>query len=225
MDKSDKDARALVDGSYAIVTGLLGLDCEHDCPTELHPVYVMAIRVKDDPADETWAIFVRNWGNEGFCSQSQHYLDLFNNTYTLRLPWRGGASAVAVIDSQFKTTANARVSGPTVSYGEEQGVVLSFALPRPEDRGRINGELHLRWTEVNPRVLAEEARSPGRRRRRPRGGGGGRERGEPTRGAARQDDAGAAHEPPGEPPEEGPRPRHDRPAEGGTGPADGARGP
>ncbi len=157
VDKSDKDAQALVNGSYAIVTGLLGLDCEHSCATELHPVYVMAIRVKDDPADETWAIFVRNWGNEGFCSQSQHYLDLFNNTYTLRLPWRSGASAVTVTESLFKTTANARVSGPSVAYGAEQGVVLTFSLPRPEDRGRVNGEVHLRWTEVNARAVVEEA--------------------------------------------------------------------
>jgi hypothetical protein len=50
---------------FALVTGLIGLDCEHDCHIEIHPVYAMAIRVKDDPSDETWAIFVRDFGTEG----------------------------------------------------------------------------------------------------------------------------------------------------------------
>jgi hypothetical protein len=157
VDRSDRDARTMVDGRFAIVTGLMGLDCEHSCPTELHPVYAMAIRVKDDPADETWAVFVRNWGNEGFCSQSQHYLDLLGGTYTLRLPWRGGASDVTITRSQFKTSPNARVSGPSLAYGPYHGVVLTFTLPRPEDRGRINGEVHLRWAGINTRALLAEA--------------------------------------------------------------------
>jgi hypothetical protein len=80
VDSGDANARPLVDGSYAIVTGLMGLDCEHSCSTELHPVWAMAVRVKSDPADVVWAIFVRNWGNEGFCSQDQHYLDLIGGT-------------------------------------------------------------------------------------------------------------------------------------------------
>jgi hypothetical protein len=73
----------MIEGRFAIVTGLFGLDCAHsdtDSSTELHPVYAMTILVNDNPADQLWAIFARNWGDEGFCSTSQHYLDLLNLT-------------------------------------------------------------------------------------------------------------------------------------------------
>ncbi len=83
--------QVLKDRSFAIVTGLFGLDCAHsvtDFNTELHPVYAMAIMVDDNPADQLWAIFVRNWGDEGFCSTKPHPLDL--QTYSFRLPWKEG---------------------------------------------------------------------------------------------------------------------------------------
>jgi hypothetical protein len=35
---------------------------------------------------------------------------------------------------------------------------LTFALPRPEDRGRVNGEVHLKWSGVNIRTFAAEVR-------------------------------------------------------------------
>ncbi|MGH8247648.1 MAG: hypothetical protein ACREUU_14610 [Gammaproteobacteria bacterium] len=40
--------------------------------------------VKTDPADEVWAIFVRNWGDEGFCSDKQHLLD--RRMVSIRIP-------------------------------------------------------------------------------------------------------------------------------------------
>src|SRR6266849_9857038 len=90
-DESDEKAKEVVDGKFAIVTGLIGLDCAHSCSTESHPVYAMAIHVEDDPADDVWAMFVRNWGNEGFCSDKDHQFAFTDNTYTFRLPWRPGA--------------------------------------------------------------------------------------------------------------------------------------
>jgi hypothetical protein len=138
----------MIDGKYAIITGLMGFDCEHDCGAELHPVYALAIRVKDDPADEVWAIFVRNWGNEGYCGTSQHLLPL--TSYTFRLPWRPGASAVNVVwgpnATQFLTN-DSNATGPNVTYAVGGGVQVNFTLSPPhEDGTRINGQLHLQWT-------------------------------------------------------------------------------
>jgi hypothetical protein len=121
----------------------VGLDCEHSCATELHPVYAMAIHVNDSPSDDVWAIFVRNWGNEGYCSQDQHYLDV--NAFTFRLPWRPGATSVVVKTATFQTN-DARVSGPAVAPASNQGVLVTFTLPAPEAGARVNGELHLQWT-------------------------------------------------------------------------------
>ncbi len=70
VDHDALKATPFLEWKYAIVSGLYGLDCEHSCHPELHPVYAMAILVQDDPNDEVWAIFVRNWGNEGFCSRN-----------------------------------------------------------------------------------------------------------------------------------------------------------
>src|SRR5262249_49496200 len=85
VDDSNARARQMIDGSFAIVTGLVGLDCEHTCGNELHPVRALAMNVQPSIDDDLWAIFVRNWGNEGFCGTSQHFIYFPNNLYTVRL--------------------------------------------------------------------------------------------------------------------------------------------
>lgn len=87
----------------AIVTGLLNLDCVHECHTELHPVFAMALRAKSEVEyvhakkeqgaksiadDDPWLIFVRNAGNEGDCSQDEHYLNRTEYTFFLPAPPR-----------------------------------------------------------------------------------------------------------------------------------------
>jgi hypothetical protein len=132
-------------GRYAIVTGLLGLEMVHGGSPELHPVWAIAIRVEDsDPADEVWAIFVRRWGNEGFCSGNQHALpNLVNNTFTFRLPWRPGATDVQIGDATiFK--ANYDNSSGTAQAVQNQGLLVSFPAPSGDDN-LLEGELHLRW--------------------------------------------------------------------------------
>jgi len=150
-DLSNKSAalKSMVNGRDAIVTGLLGLDCSHDCASELHPVWAMAIRVNDDPADETWAIFVRRWGNEGFCSRDQHYLDdLQGNEYTFRLPWKTNASSVSLTPDTMLRCRFGQAAGPRVTSVPNVGLLVSFFLPVPDsdDGEEINGELHLQWT-------------------------------------------------------------------------------
>ncbi|PYQ05685.1 MAG: hypothetical protein DMF82_07970 [Acidobacteria bacterium] len=58
--------KRLIDGKPAIISGYTSVDCEHHCVSELHPTWVLAIHVQDDPDDDVWAVFMRNWGNEGF---------------------------------------------------------------------------------------------------------------------------------------------------------------
>jgi len=147
------DPTLFVNGSEAVVTGLLGIDTQHGPHTELHPAWAMAIhdRYAQSPNDDVWAIFARNWGNEGLCSGSQWNLDL--QTITLRLPWRKGATSVSVAKSSFLfgpddlSAANkALVSGPAVTpLPDKTGVLVTFTLPPPLAHARINGELHLQW--------------------------------------------------------------------------------
>jgi hypothetical protein len=143
VDNGDASARALIDGKTAIFIGLAGLDCEHGCATEMHPVYAMAIHVNSDPQDDTWAIFVRNWGDEGYCSQDQHPLD--TNRIAFMIP-HAAASAVQVNVATTFLTNNAQLSGPGVSLVLGQGAIVEFNLPSPDAGARANGELHLQWT-------------------------------------------------------------------------------
>lgn len=99
-------------------------------------------------------MFIRRWGNEGFCSGDQHYLtDLPADTYTFRLPWRPGASSVNVAsDTTFSQTLSG-ASGPGVQWAPNEGVLVSFILPAPQvlpivgcsGCNIIYGELHLQW--------------------------------------------------------------------------------
>jgi hypothetical protein len=102
-----------VNGKLAIVSGLFSLDFEHSIHSELHPVFAMAIRVKEDPTDETWVLFARRFGNEGFCSSHIHYLDyLPDNRFIFRLPLEWGANATLTSqDSNFTPESDA----PSVS--------------------------------------------------------------------------------------------------------------
>ena len=164
VDSSDAAARSLINGRYSVVMGLLGLDCAHSCGSELHPVWVLAVRVNDSPTDETWAMFVRNWGNEGFCGDQQHYLDL--QTIRVRLPWHPGASSVSVLASEFLTNS-AQVTGPSLEPATNQNVSVVFTLPPPESHARVNGVLHLQWNGAAIPTAAATSAGPASATARP----------------------------------------------------------
>src|SRR5258706_2093381 len=144
----------------AIVTGLLGMDRQHDNSDdhhvgaiEVHPVCALAARVNEDPSDETWALFARNWGNEGYCSDGQWWLGL--DTMKILIPWRTGATQGPAIDGTFSIVNAVDEADFTrnVSYtvNPSSGILLSFRLkPQPQDEPDedgtvIEGEIHLHW--------------------------------------------------------------------------------
>ncbi len=137
--------KRLIDGKPAIISGYTSVDCEHHCVSELHPTWVLAIHVQDDPDDDVWAVFMRNWGNEGFCSSAQHEVSWPRDRFTLTLPWRAGAAAVELHDA---TRFLANAEGVSGWWRDEPGeaVTLTLALPPPSARTRVHGELHLRWS-------------------------------------------------------------------------------
>jgi hypothetical protein len=152
--------RALFAGRYAIVIGLLGLDVQHDAHTELHPIYAMALRRTEnpilqtvDPKRDCWAIFARNWGNEGFCSNHDHPLPV--DHITLHLPAPVGATAVTEISRDFKSSGTTAVSEVGLV---EDGAEITMFLGRPDDRTHVNGEVCLSWAAPPgaqpPRVAA-----------------------------------------------------------------------
>ncbi len=134
-----------IKGKRALLTGLMNLDCEHGSTTELHPLWTMAIHLRDTDADDVWILMVRNWGNEGFCSSEQHYLErLPSDQFTLRLPWRNKATSVSV-DTQTSKFYGDQVPPPQVTYRTNDAAFVRFKLPAADKRALSLGELHLKW--------------------------------------------------------------------------------
>lgn len=155
----DKSAiRSMLTGRV-VVTGLIGIDNEHEAHAEVHPVYGIALQTADAPAGEdVWAVFVRNWGDEGFCSQDRHYVDLPRNRFVLEIPWPGGATGVDInypqpgdtssVTRSFRTNSSQAAVGVPIVLPDRRVVRLTFELPPPQESGRIAGEVHLRWANV-----------------------------------------------------------------------------
>jgi hypothetical protein len=146
---------------HTILTGMFGLDGEHGLKAELHPVYALATRqdgVSTSPSDEPWLMFIRNQGDEGFCSSN--IWDSGFEDYTFHLPWRSGMTSVAVNwdKTQFDLTDGA--SGPTLAMvrppAKDAGVYVTFHLGAPVPESGVfspgasvpfvNGALHLIWS-------------------------------------------------------------------------------
>lgn len=156
--------KQMIGNGRSIVTGLMGLDSEHRGYSELHPVFLIAIEVNPDPADNTWLIFARNWGNEGFCSHKMHRLAVTNLSVLLPLnPKVTNPTAVDLISSAEKPSQfysvpdDACPTNSAFSFDPRKGVRVDFALPDVSSppspfKGPITyGEVHLKWTgTVNP---------------------------------------------------------------------------
>jgi hypothetical protein len=135
----------------AVVAGLFNLDCEHDCRSELHPVYALAIQTNDSLDDNTWALFVRNWGNGGSCSGDNHQLELSGNVIRVLLPSQGQKPATILLNkTEFGISPGSNINFPDVGFFPGQGYVLSFTLPDPKTRPLAELVLHLQWPAGTP---------------------------------------------------------------------------
>lgn len=162
----------MLSSRYAVVTGLLGMDTAHTPPksdnggeTEIHPTWAMAVRVKDDPTDETYAFMARNWGDEGYCADGTQ-LTLNRNYISILLPWRPGARSLDGWSGEFSIVNAPDSNLPNnvmVTRAGASGLLLTFKLQQqpqdePDEDGTVTeGEIHLQWTVggVNqPPVLA-----------------------------------------------------------------------
>jgi len=172
---NEADKEALSSG-HTILTGMFGLDGEHDLKAELHPLYAMATRIPRDnldtePDNEAWLMFVRNQGDEGYCSSK--VWDAGFEDYTVRLPWRKCADSVSVDWDRTDFEGTDGTSGPTVAAipdpSPNAGVYVSFHLGPPvhtsyifdpgASRPFIDGVLHLKWNQPAPGTLASHGLS------------------------------------------------------------------
>jgi hypothetical protein len=122
----NKKVKAMIDSTAAnaVVTGLFGLDCEHDCKPELHPIYLMGLRTPgklDKP--ERWAVFARNAGNEGYCASKKHSLG--REELHLLLPNRV-AKLIAGTAKFYGTRTN--MKAPVITPVTGVGLLITFRV-------------------------------------------------------------------------------------------------
>lgn len=81
-------------GLEGVAIGVVGLDGVHGANTELHPLYAIAVRLQQTQqpgvVQEKWAFFLRNFGDEGTCSEITWNWDATD--FFIPLEWPAGAT-------------------------------------------------------------------------------------------------------------------------------------
>ncbi len=122
---SNDAANAMVAGGSAIIIGLSGLDCEHGCIPELHPVYALAIRLPDS----------------GYCGTNQEPLPV--DRLTIRIP-RPNAVDLNMTSWEMDSTDSA-ASATVGAIPAGGGAWISVALPTPDKEAVVSGEFTFQW--------------------------------------------------------------------------------
>lgn len=133
-----------------VITGLFNLDCEHDCRSEMHPVYALAIETNDTRDDDTWAIFVRNWGDGGSCSRYNHQLELADNEISVLIPSKSAKEAKIPLGQIEFAVSDPDIKFPAIGFIPGMGYILTFKLTDPKDRPLAELVLHLQWPASAP---------------------------------------------------------------------------
>ncbi len=180
VDTSDQAGIDMLTSRTAIVTGLLGMDTGHEPPgapddvggeTEIHPIWAMAARVKDDSsiqaniANETWMFMARNWGDEGYCADGTQWT-LATDKISILIPWKAGATKIDGLSGVFNIVNPPDSNLPnnvSVTYAGTSGLLLTFKLNQPgdepdEDGTVTEGELNIKWS--GERLVANAVSNP-----------------------------------------------------------------
>jgi hypothetical protein len=169
VDISHVAALSMADHRKASVTGLVGLDCRHGCKSEVHPVWGFALSVAPNPlvtgqvpGEDDWAFFMRNWGNEGFCSSQDHLLDVPNNVMWLHIIPPLAATDFRLLPCDQCIYSNtSRIKELRVFFkpcigldSGECGLFVLAQLPAPEDHPLVNGLLRLVWLDERDQTIS-----------------------------------------------------------------------
>lgn len=158
-------ATSHISGLEATVAGLIGLDMGHSGHSELHPIYAMSILDKTLSGNKTvpgegpvyrevWPIMVRNYGNEGYCSETPHplYLNETRGNYTFSLPVRAGKKLIAYHTDFRQELPTGGTAYPTIevitSNGMPSQVKVTFnfgANQQSPPKTLFDGVLYLDW--------------------------------------------------------------------------------
>jgi len=149
VDQGTSQARAMVDGKDAIAVGLVGLDYAHSGNSELHPLLGFALHVNHTATTDTWAVFIRNRGDEGYCSSGEEDAQFASLSFLFPKPGITDAtpsSAEFLYGPDSMSASDKALIHGTFAPQPGQGAVLTFTLPPPGIGARVNGVVTITWT-------------------------------------------------------------------------------
>jgi hypothetical protein len=149
----------MINGSFAIVIGKLGMDTSHRGKTELHPVYAMSVRLKSsDFQRSSWAFFVRNWGDEGFCSDGDQPLATRDHQVKIIIPNVAGLISNNVSEGAQNEDNLSAMQASMQPFGD--GVLMTFTLLPPDKQSWFVGDLTFVARPPQGTVATETASAP-----------------------------------------------------------------
>jgi hypothetical protein len=160
----DGNAGKVVHGNPAVLIGEVGLDLEHEAHSEVHPVYAIAIDLGDKQGVDTWAIMVRNWGDEGFCSSEIHQLK--TPTVSLWIPKPGVTGGQVISTDIHASPSDVAYEIRAAKDGAQLTVKLGAFQPPPHwySSGRtpmIEGTFQIQWTPKPAALFKSMTIQPG----------------------------------------------------------------
>jgi len=140
VDVDKAHASAMLNGHFVKVIGLLNLDTLHRGKTELHPAYAVFVDVGGTDVRQTsWAFFVRNWGDQGFCGSDDQPLFFRPQQIRVQIP-----NAVSLTSSNVWEGAqnddNLQPMGVSIQPNGD-GMLLTFTLLQPSKQSWFVGDL------------------------------------------------------------------------------------
>jgi hypothetical protein len=147
VDDNGDNGNIIVDKSYAIAIGLIGLDGGHtDFSPEIHPVFGLFIHTYDSPTYDTWSFFIRNWGDEGYCSSNEETLLLSN----IRVVLPHQNTTGFTLSPQTNVWQKSNIPAMNMAINPcDQGAVATFTFDDPGKKGWFMGDLIIVWQGSN----------------------------------------------------------------------------
>jgi uncharacterized repeat protein (TIGR01451 family) len=163
VDNDENAARNMVSGRPSITIGLVGIDHNkaHPAPhppahSESHPVYGLAINVDENADTQKWAIFARNWGDQGGCSQQEEFLALRDNRMRFFIPKPPETTISAGTANFWNNFQNGTYNVQVL----DDGILLTANLREPEFGGMFWGDIVLRKDKADLAVTMTGAPNP-----------------------------------------------------------------
>lgn len=138
-------------GLEGVVIGVLGLDGVHGGFTEIHPLYAMAVRLEQNPIPgmvvEKWAFFLRNFGDEGMCSENIWRWD--GSDFFIPLEWPDGATGDVTATPDVMRWQQAATPVGIETNKDQRFTLIHVQAPQGVDEFGVGGTLTLIYKVVD----------------------------------------------------------------------------